>query len=87
MDAGRIPFAAANERITQRAVPRVSASAPNAAVQASASTMSGVTAAGSVTLTRSLRMVAAGFSASVNCLIESNMGSSPLIHVPTSRVF
>jgi len=30
MDAGRTPFAAASDRITQRAVPLTSASAPNA---------------------------------------------------------
>jgi hypothetical protein len=58
----------------QRAVPRSSASAPNAAVEASLSIVSGLTADTLVTLTRSLNTVAAGLTASVISLMDANMG-------------
>src|SRR4051812_17007911 len=69
-----MPAAAASERMIQRAVPFSSASPPNAAVQASLSTISPVMAELVVTLTRSLKMVAAGFTASVISLTDWNMG-------------
>jgi hypothetical protein len=71
-----MPLAAASERMIHLAVPRSSASSPNAAVHASLSTTSSLTAAPLVTLTRSLSTAAAGFTASLISLTELNMSST-----------
>src|SRR5687767_14044535 len=71
-----MPAAATRVRMIHRAVPRSSGSAPNAAVQASVSMISGLAADTLVTLTRSLSTVAAGFRASVISLIDANLGPS-----------
>ena len=68
-----MPAAAARLRTIQRAVPRSSASWPNTDVHTRRSTRAPVTAPVSLTLTRSLKTVAAGLTASLISLRDWNV--------------